>query len=87
MRGARHQLSAGIEGTRAFGALQGHRAALTAFGVLDKPAAVGTAVEAAVPLLQLLRFPRRAQVHDGELVRLWAGLAWGWGKGQNQTRG
>ena len=53
---------------------------LTALRVLDNPAAVGTVVEAAVPLLQLLRFPRLAQVHDVELVRLGVGLAWGWGK-------
>ena len=69
-------------GARAFGALQGHRAALTAFGVLDKPAAVGTVVGAAVPLL---RFPRRAQVHDGELVRL-GGFCVGVGEGLGRVR-
>ena len=41
--------------------------ALTAFRVLNNPAAVETVVGAAVPLL---REPRLAQVLDRELVRL-----------------
>lgn len=78
--------SVGIEGTRAFLArCTGARraAALTAFGVLDKPAAVGTVVEAAVPLP---RFPRRAHVHDGEIARLGVGARFGLNKVFSQTR-
>ena len=51
------------------GAVQYHRieVALTAFRVLNNPAAVETVVGAAIPLL---REPRLAQVLDRELVRL-----------------
>ena len=59
---------------------------LTATGVGERPAAIGAAVVATIPLgCQIMRL---AQVDDGELVRLLVGMIFlsteGEGQGQDQ---